>query len=371
VITVGVLGGGQLGRMLGLAGIPLGLRFRFLDPAANPPAAAVGEHIRAGFEDPRALAALRLGADVITYEFEGVPLAAVEALGPGVTVRPGPAALRVMQDRLEEKRFVRSLGIEVAPFAEVKDAATLESALREVGAPSRLKSRRGGYDGRGQARIDSPRDAAAAWREVGEIPAVLERHIPFRREIAIIAVRGTGGEQSLYPLVETRHRDGILAAALAPAPGVDEAIRRQARQISRRILEALDYVGVLAIECFELDGRLIVNELAPRVHNSGHWTIEGAATSQFENHLRAIAGLPLGSTRGRGMSGLVNLLGAVPERSDLLAVPGAHLHLYDKPAAPGRKLGHVTVRAAGREQLARRMLRVESLIETRAAGGAR
>ncbi|HQR45437.1 MAG TPA: 5-(carboxyamino)imidazole ribonucleotide synthase, partial [Thermoanaerobaculia bacterium] len=353
--TVGVLGGGQLGRMLGLAGLPLGLRFRFLDPAEASPAAAVGEHVRASFAAPQRLSEFRAGVDVVTYEFEGVPAGTAEALSSVVPVRPAPGVLRGMQDRLEQKRFVRSLGIDVASFAPVHDRASLEAALREVGTPSRLKARRGGYDGRGQARIDRPEEATAAWRALGEVPALLERHVPFRREIAILAVRDTRGAHRLYPLVETRQSDGVLVRAVAPAPGIDRALRRQAGAIARRILDALDYVGVLAIECFELDGRLIVNELAPRVHNSGHWTTEGAATSQFENHLRAVVGFPLGSTRARGVSGLVNLLGDVPERAAVLAVPGTHLHLYGKRPLPGRKLGHVTVRAAGHGQLRDRL----------------
>lgn len=363
--TVGVLGGGQLGRMLGLAGLPLGLRFRFLDPAEAPPAAAVGEHICGDFDDPAALAEFRKEVDVVTWEFERVPFEAAAALAPFVPVRPAPGLLRVMQDRLEQKRLVRSLGIRVAPFAPVHDAVSLEAALREIGTPARLKARRGGYDGRGQARVDRPEEAEAAWRQLGEVPAILERHVPFRREIAILAVRDARGAQRLYPLVETRQSNGVLVRALAPAPDVDRALRRQARAIAHSLLEALDYVGVLAIECFELDDRLIVNELAPRVHNSGHWTTEGAATSQFENHLRAIVGLPLGSTRPRGVSGIVNLLGDVPERASVLAVPGAHLHLYDKRPRPGRKVGHVTVRAGGHGQLRDRMRRIESLLPSR------
>jgi 5-(carboxyamino)imidazole ribonucleotide synthase len=343
--TVGVLGSGQLGRMLALAGLPLGIRCRVLDPSAEAPAAAVAQRIPGDWADPLALERLADGASVVTYEFENVPLTAVEAVARRVPVRPGPEAIRVASDRLVEKRFIAALGGSVAPFAPVDDATSLAAAVAAVGTPAILKTRRQGYDGLGQAPVASPEEAGPAWHAIGGRPAVLERRVPFRRELALVAVRGLEGDTRFYPLVETRHRNGVLASAVAPAVGVPEGLRREAHQIASAVLDALAYVGVLTLELFDLEGRLLVNELAPRVHNSGHWTIEGAATSQFENHLRAILGLRLGDTAARGPSAVVNLLGTIPDPARILAVPDAHLHLYGKTPRPGRKLGHVTLRA--------------------------
>ena len=297
MITIGVLGAGQLGRMLALAGIPLGMRFCFYDPAADPPAGAVGEHTHADWNDHAALLAWADSVDVITYESETVPLAAVRSLMARRPVRPGSEALRIGGDRLLEKSFLSGLGIPVAPFSGVSSRDDLASALERVGTPSILKARRGGYDGRGQANIADPAGAAAAWDALHAVPATLERRIEFQRELALVCVRGLDGQVVTYPLTETRHERGILTSAVAPAPKVPEALQHAAASIGARVLEALDHIGVLALECFEVDGHLIVNEFAPRVHNSGHWTMEGAVTSQFENHVRAIAGLPLGDRK--------------------------------------------------------------------------
>jgi len=355
VTLVGVLGGGQLGRMLALAGLPLGLRFRFLDPSPRPTAAALGEHVQAAYDDPDALARFVDGLDVVTFEFERVPVETVEWLANHVPVRPGARSLRVCGDRVVEKRFARLIGAPTAPFAEVDDLASLERAVREVGTPAILKTRRDGYDGKGQVRVHEPAAAEAAWRSLGSCPCVLEGFVPFTRELAVLAVRDLKGEVRTWPLVETRHADGILVSAVAPAPRVDEALQAQAQRLAERVTRELDHVGVIAIECFEHEGRLLINEIAPRVHNSGHWTIEGAVTSQFENHLRAVLGLPLGPTGVKGYCGLANVLGQAPERARVLALPGAHLHLYDKPAQPRRKVGHVTVTAPAPELVEERL----------------
>ncbi len=341
--VVGVLGAGQLGAMLGLAGLPLGLQFRFLDPADASFAGAVGD-LRVGpFDHPGAAAALADGAAVVTYEWEGVPAATARAAAERAPVRPDPVALEVAQDRLSEKRLFAQLGIAVPAFAAVHDRAGLEDALATVGLPAVLKTRRGGYDGKGQRVLRVDADVDPAWVALRDQPLIVEELVGFSRELAVLAVRGLDGMTACYPLVETEQRAGVLRACRAPAPELTGSLQRAAEHIAAAILDELGYVGVLAVELFQRDGTLVANELAPRVHNSGHWTIEGAVTSQFENHLRAILGWPLGSTAGRGSSGLVNAVGSLPPRDLVLAVPGAHLHDYRKDPRPGRKVGHVTV----------------------------
>jgi 5-(carboxyamino)imidazole ribonucleotide synthase len=340
---VGVLGAGQLGGMLGLAGIPLGLHFRFLDPAGAAFAGAVGDLRVGSLDDDAAAAALADGAAVVTYEWEGVPAATARAAAARAPVRPDPVALEVAQDRMSEKTLFARLGIAVPTFAAVNDRADLEDALAAVGLPAVLKTRRGGYDGKGQHVLRVDADVDSAWAARRGEPLILEELVAFSRELSVLAVRGLDGATACYPLVETEQRDGVLRVCRAPAPGVTGPLQRAAEDIAGWILDELGYVGVLAVELFERDGALIANELAPRVHNSGHWTIEGAVTSQFENHLRAILGWPLGSTAARGSSGLVNALGSLPPRDAVLAVPGAHLHDYRKDPRPGRKVGHVTV----------------------------
>ena len=251
--------------------------------------------------------------------------------------------MAIGQDRLLEKQLFRRLGIETAPFALVADELELAAASSMFGLPAILKLRRGGYDGRGQIVLSADSDLALAWAQLGTRAAILEGFVAFDRELSIIAVRGRDGSEAFYPLVENHHEHGCLRLTLAPAPSVDASLQKVAEDIARRVLRELDYVGVLAIELFQVGERLIANELAPRVHNSGHWTIEGAQTSQFENHVRAICGLPLGDTQPRGVSAMVNLLGRLPAVADVLSIPGAHLHVYGKAPAPGRKLGHVTL----------------------------
>lgn len=344
--TVGVLGGGQLARMLALAGAPLDLRFRFLDPQPEVPAAALGERVAGAYDDPAALDRFAAGADVVTYEFENVPVDSARRLAARVPLLPPPGALELAQDRFVEKTFFQRLGIATPPFAGVATRAELEGAVARIGLPAVLKTRRLGYDGKGQEVLQTPADVGPAWERMAGADCILEGFVRFARELSILAVRGRDGDTRFWPLVENEHRGSILRVSRAPAPKA-EALRAAAEEVARRILEDLRYVGVLTVELFEVDGRLLANEMAPRVHNSGHWTIEGAETSQFENHLRALVGLPLGSTAmAAGHAAMVNLIGTLPDVGTVLAVPGAHLHLYGKTARAGRKLGHVTVRTA-------------------------
>jgi len=358
---VAVLGGGQLGRMLGLAGIPLGLRFRFLDPVAGAPAAAVGDLVVGALGDEGALAEVARDAVAVTYEWEGVPADAARFLARDRPVRPGARSLEVAQDRLVEKETFRRLGIATPAFAAVDDRASLDAAVAGVGGlPAVLKTRRGGYDGKGQAVLRSPVDLERGWSELGGVPLILESLVPFDRELSVLAVRGLDGAIACWPLVENRHEGGILRVSRAPAPALSASLQERGEELASRLLEDLDHVGVLAVELFQVgggkgDGELLANEIAPRVHNSGHWTIEGAVTSQFENHLRAVLGWPLGATSPRGSSAMVNCIGLLPAPEAVLAVPGAHLHDYGKSPRRGRKLGHVTVVATDDAELAARL----------------
>jgi 5-(carboxyamino)imidazole ribonucleotide synthase len=279
-------------------------------------------------------------------------------------VFPLPRALEVAQDRLVEKDTFRSLGIATAPYRAVSDRASLDTAIGELGLPAVLKTRRGGYDGKGQAVLQTPMDADAAWEQLGSVPLILEGFVDFARELSIIAVRGRDGETKTWPAVENRHVGGILRVTRAPAPRLDDGLQDRADACIRPLLDALEYVGVGCVELFEVDGNLLANEMAPRVHNSGHWTIEGADTSQFENHLRAVLGWPLGSTTPRGVSAMVNCIATMPDRDAVLAIAGAHLHDYGKEPRPGRKLGHVTVTAADPATLERRLASIEALVGT-------
>ena len=364
-MIVGVLGGGQLGRMLALAGLPLGLRFRFLDPSPEACAGEVGELHVGTYDDTVALDRFADGLDVVTYEFENVPVAAAERLAERVAVYPPPIALDVAQDRLAEKTLFGRLGIPTVPFATVDGPDDLTRAIGEVGLPAILKTRRLGYDGKGQAVLRAPADADAAWDAGGGAPSILEGWAPFSRELSILAARSRQGTVRAYPLVENRHRGGILRVSLAPAAdgpdGTVAELQAGAESIAARVLTELDYVGLLAIELFLVDGRLVANELAPRVHNSGHWTIEGAVTSQFEQHLRAVLGLPLGSVAPLGWSAMVNLIGDAPPLSELLAQAAAHVHLYGKAPRRGRKIGHVTLVDAARTERDARCAIIERL----------
>ena len=354
-MKIGILGAGQLGRMLALAGQPLGARFRFLDSDAQAPGAQVATTLVAELDDLEALNSFSREHDIITFESESLPVSVVEYAAQHAPVFPPPRALAIGQDRLLEKRLFRGLGIETAPFALVADELELAALSSMFGLPAILKTRRGGYDGRGQVVLRDDSDLELAWAQLGTQAPILEGFVRFDRELSIIAVRGRDGSEAFYPLVENHHEHGCLRLTLAPAPSVDANLQAAAEDIARRVLRELDYVGVLAIELFQVGEHLIANELAPRVHNSGHWTIEGAQTSQFENHVRAICGLPLGGTQPRGLSAMVNLLGTLPAAADVLSIPGAHLHVYGKTPAPGRKLGHVTLCAEDAELLVERI----------------
>src|SRR5579875_2177171 len=367
---IGVLGAGQLGRMLALAGYPLGLRFRFLDSAHEAPVRDLAEFLQADFTDWAALNRFAASLDVATYEFENVPVETVEHLARCVPVFPPPAALRASQDRLDEKMFFHSLGIATAPFVAVDARADLDRALDEIGCPAILKTRRMGYDGKGQYLIRERAAAEQAWQQtVGWAerarPAkelILEGFVRFDRELSQLAVRGRDGMMAFYPLVENHHADGLLRLSLAPAPNLTPALEQMARDYATRVLEALNYVGVLAIEFFQQGEQLLANEMAPRVHNSGHWTIEGAETSQFENHLRALLGLPLGAAEARQPCAMLNLIGELPDTRAVLAHVGTHLHLYGKKPRPGRKIGHITVRAGTIEEVLVRIERLRPLL---------
>lgn len=347
-MKVGILGAGQLGRMLAEAGKPLGMEFRFLDPATEISARDLGEHVCAAFEDVEALEEFHQGLDVITYEFENVPFESVRWLSRRVPVYPNAEALATAQDRLYEKRTFEAAGIPVPNFADLFFRDEYHRAIEKIGYPAVLKTRRFGYDGKGQRVIRNPEEAANAWTELNGLPLFLEGFVPFQRELSLLSVRGRDGEYRAWPLVWNTHREGILRLSIAPAPAVSPSLQATAEAHARRIMNDLDYVGVLAIEFFEHDGVLVANEMAPRVHNSGHWSIEGAACSQFENHLRAIAGLPLGSVQVAGFSAMVNLIGDVP--TDLPTGPNYHFHDYGKRPRAGRKLAHLTITAADPEQ---------------------
>jgi 5-(carboxyamino)imidazole ribonucleotide synthase len=368
-VTIGILGGGQLGYMLALAGYPLGMHFRFFDPSPEAPVGRIAPRVTADFSDGSALEKFTNGLELVTYEFENVPVETVRFLAERVPVLPSERALEVAQDRIREKNLFQKLGIPTTEFAPVADRADLDTAVKKIGLPAILKTSRMGYDGKGQWHLRSLDDVARTKSELPEhapaasgsaIPYILEKFVPFARELSVIAVRARTGETAVYPLVENHHRGGILRLSLAPAPHLDPVVQRSAEQAARSVFDELQYVGVLAIEFFEQNGKLLANEMAPRVHNSGHWTIEGALTSQFENHLRAVVGLPLGSTLAIGCSAMLNLIGETPDAAEVLAIRDTHLHLYGKAARAGRKLGHVTLRASSSEQLASRLSELSS-----------
>jgi 5-(carboxyamino)imidazole ribonucleotide synthase len=343
-MNIGILGGGQLARMLAEAGLPLGLKFTIVDPKADACAGDAGTLVTANWDDPAAIEALA-SCDRVTCDFENVPASVLDALARRTTVHPAASALAAGQDRLVEKRRFESLDIPVPAFAPVSSRAELLEALERVGYPAVLKTRRMGYDGKGQAVLRTREDLEPAWQALGDHELILEGFVPFDFECAITVVRSADGESRCYPLSQTLHHDGILRFALAPAPRASE-LQAQAERLGRALADDLDYVGCLTLELFAVDGQLLANEFAPRVHNSAHWTIEGAQTSQFENHLRAVCGWPLGDTAARGRSLMVNWIGDMPPRQKLLTCRGLHWHDYAKASRPGRKVGHATLTEA-------------------------
>ena len=342
-MTIGIVGAGQLGRMMALAGLPLGYDFLFLDKNAATPGGQVAPLLAGEFTDRKLLGELSERCTVLTLDWENIPVEALEALPGKARIAPPLRALAAAQDRLSEKRTFELLGVPTTRYAAVDSRAALEAAMQSIGLPGVLKTRRLGYDGKGQFVLRKPSDLDAAWDALGSAPLLYENLVPFDAEVSIIAVRAAKGAVAFYPLNLNVHREGILR--LTRAPYGNAALTRQAERAARKLLEHFKYVGVLTIEFFVKRGKLIANEMAPRVHNSGHWTIEGAVTSQFENHVRAIADLPLGSTAARGHSAMINLIGELPARDPLLREPGLHWHDYGKAARPGRKLGHVTISA--------------------------
>lgn len=357
-MKVGVIGGGQLGRMLALAGTPLGMQFTFLDPAVDACAAAVGEHILADYDSQEHLQQLAQSVDLVTFEFESVPAETVAFLEQFVPVYPSAQALRIARDRWFEKSMFKALDIPTTEFADVLSQADLDAAVAQIGLPAVLKTRTLGYDGKGQKVLREPADVVDAFAYLGNVPCILEGFVAFTGEVSLVAVRGRDGEVQCYPLVHNIHNDGILHLSVA---SIAHPLQALAQDYAGRVLKQLDYVGVLAFEFFEVDGGLKANEIAPRVHNSGHWTIEGSECSQFENHLRAVAGLPLGCTDTVGHSAMLNCIGSIPEAAKVLAIADCHLHDYSKAFKAGRKVGHVTLRSRTAERLQAQISTLEQL----------
>lgn len=362
-MKIGVLGGGQLGKMLAEAGKPLGHEFVFLDPSPEACAREHGAHIVGAFDDGASLEQLAEQCDVVTYEFENLPLKSVEQVADITTVYPSTEALRITQDRLFEKEFCQELGVPCAEYVAVPNPDAVEPAGATLGFPCILKTRRLGYDGKGQVFLKSEDDIPEAKELAATQECILEKVVPFTKECSIVCTRSQDGNIALYPLAENTHREGILRVSVAPAD-VAETTVDQARNIATKVLERLAYVGTLAVELFVLpDGSVAINEFAPRVHNSGHWSIEGAETSQFENHIRAITGMEPGSTTPRGHSVMINIIGTVPDLSTLESDNDIHIHLYGKSERPGRKIGHITVCSSGPSVVAQKAKAIETLCE--------
>lgn len=355
--NIGILGGGQLARMLALAGVPLGHRFLIVDSAQDACAGQVASLLCVDWRDFDQLLKFAEQIDVATFDFENVPAETAEWLTSHTRVFPNPAALSVAQDRLQEKTLFGEVGLDTPAFAAVDSIDELRAAIEKTGLPAVLKTRRLGYDGKGQFVLHQHSDVQSAWESLGGVPLILEAYVPFDSEISVIAVRSRSGEFRHYPLTRNWHRNGILSASLAPIE-VDEDLQRRAVARTRALAERLDYVGVFALEFFSFGGKLLGNEMAPRVHNSGHWTIEGAACSQFENHVRAVLGLPLGDTSALGCSVMLNWIGELPDPTPVLAEARGHWHDYGKSPRAGRKVGHATLCADNPKQLVERLQRI-------------
>ena len=358
-MKVGIIGGGQLARMLAIAGYPLGLDFVILEPS-EACSTMLGDHINAAYDDEKALAELAEKVDVITYEFENVPASSVEFLKDKCPVYPPAQALVCARDRLNEKTMFRDLGIGTAEFETVDDLASLKTAVEKIGLPAILKTRTLGYDGKGQQMLREGADLEIAIDNLKGASAILESLVPFDREVSIIAVKSVSGEMAFYPIAENAHTDGIIRLSTSLA---NDPMQSVVEEYAGKVLEKLDYIGVIAIEFFQVGDRLLANEMAPRVHNSGHWSIEGSECSQFENHMRAVIDQPLGSTKNIGYPVMVNLIGELPEISKVLSIKGAHLHLYGKSPRPGRKIGHITVRGESKEEAQVILDQVQALMQ--------
>lgn len=358
-MRIGVLGAGQLGRMLALAGYPLANQFVFYDISGSP-SAGLGEVIVD--RNNEYLNDFLSRVDRVTYEFEHLPVDVAESIALEKPVHPSPRSLRVCQNREAEKTLFGDLGIPTPEWRIAQSADTLRQAAEELGCPVVAKSNTEGYDGKGQAVLKSPDDAEAAWSSIGHSKLIVEKFVDFSREISVIAARGEDGQLAIYPMAENVHKDGILRYSVAPAPGLGLDTQEDAERYIKLLLKELGHVGILALELFETADGLVANEMAPRVHNSGHWTMEGAATSQFENHIRAVTGMPLGNVTPRGVSCMINIIGSNGSSADILKLPYAHLHLYDKQERPGRKLGHVNIVADSYEELVWRVRNCASFL---------
>jgi len=360
-MKIGILGAGQLAQMLALAGIPLGYRFVFYDPTPDCCAAAVGEHIQEHYDNWQALQAFAESVDIVTFEFENVPVETVNFIEKHRTVYPKANSLEATQDRLVEKQLFARLGIPTAQFHDISSRADLDQAADSLGYPLLLKSRTGGYDGKGQIMIESQDQLDSTWLEINGQPFIAEQWVSFSREVSIIAVRSQNGDCEFYDLVENQHRQGILRTSFNRP---DDPLSANAQEYIQTLMNELDYCGVLTLELFQVGDQLVVNEFAPRVHNSGHWTIEGAVASQFENHLRAVLNLPLGATTHVAYSSMINFIAQMPAASELLNFAGTHYHQYGKQPKPGRKLGHLTICAEQPETLETLTAEVNSRIST-------
>ena len=362
-LRIGVLGGGQLGRMMALAGYPLNLSFSFYDRAENCPSAALGQRFGDSDYSAESLQAFIDSADVFTYEFENIPTAWVDAIASQKPVFPSVKSLAVSQNRLNEKQLFNELKIPSARYHEIRAEADLSAAVAELGLPLVVKTVTDGYDGKGQFLLREAEQISLCWQQLGgSVPLIAEEFVQFRRELSIIAVRAQDGQTQFYPLAENHHHRGILSHSIVPAPHLDENTQLTAERYISSILQSLNHVGVLTLELFETRHGLVANETAPRVHNSGHWSIEGAHCSQFENHVRAVAGLPLGCTRAEKPCAMLNIIGEHPDSAGILSVTDAHLHLYGKTERADRKLGHITVLADSYPELSGRMLKLADML---------
>jgi len=358
-MKVGILGAGQLGRMLALAGIPMNIEFVLLDPAQDACGQSLGEFINAPFDDETRLQELVDKVDVVTVEFEHISVKSLEWLNKRMPVYPPPVAVATAQDRLLEKQMFARLDIPTADYKAIDQEQEFIDYCSSKSQPMIAKTRHAGYDGKGQVRINADTDHKAAWKELAGAPMIIEDKINFDREISIIAVRDRNGKTVFYPVSENTHSGGILHCTKVR---LNDPMQSQAEDYIKRVMDELDYVGVLTFEYFNCGDQLVANEIAPRVHNSGHWSIEGADSSQFENHIRAICGMPLGSTETRGPAAMVNLIGEMPPRDAVLGVEGAHWHDYGKEPRAGRKLGHITLRANDQKEFEERLTKLENVL---------